>query len=165
MSGLVERQASRVLLLDADDRVLLFRGSDPDRPDEGDWWFTPGGGLRRGESHQAAALRELAEETGLTGVPLGPAVWERTCVFWFGPRRYRQHEVFFLVRVDAHDVDVRGFTELERRVVHEHRWWTVAELTATSARVYPTTIAAELALLLREGPPEHPHEVASDDAA
>lgn len=165
MTGLVEREASRVLLLDADDRVLLFRGSDPDRPDEGDWWFTPGGGLAPGESHEDGALRELAEETGLVDVPLGPAVWERTCVFWFGPRRYRQHELFFLVRVDAHDVDVRGFTELERRVVHEHRWWTVGELAATAETVYPTTIAAELARLLRDGAPDRPHVVVSDDAA
>lgn len=163
--AVVAREASRVLLLDAHDRVLLFRGRDPDRPDDGFWWFTPGGGLHPGETHEDGARRELFEETGLAGVPLGPPVWERTCVFPFGPRTYRQHELFYLVRVDAHDVDVSGFTALEQRVVHEHRWWTTAELATTAERVYPTTMAAELARLLRDGPPPRPREVASDDAA
>ncbi|MFE8964830.1 NUDIX domain-containing protein [Streptomyces iakyrus] len=35
-------------------------------------WFTPGGGLVPGESHEQAALRELQEETGPTHVSLGP---------------------------------------------------------------------------------------------
>ena len=43
-----------------------------DGPPNGSHWATPGGGLNEGENFPAAALRELAEETGWSDVPLGP---------------------------------------------------------------------------------------------
>ena len=54
------RPTARLLVLDPADRVLLFSATDP----RGQVWFTPGGGVHRGESLEAAAVRELAEETG-----------------------------------------------------------------------------------------------------
>ena len=42
----LERRAARALLVDDHDRLLLFLGLDPDGPERGQWWFTPGGGLR-----------------------------------------------------------------------------------------------------------------------
>ncbi len=47
-------ERGRVFLLHARDRVA---GRS--------WWMAPGGGLEAGESFEAAARRELAEETGL----------------------------------------------------------------------------------------------------
>jgi len=38
----VDREAARVILIDAAARTLLFRGSDGHG---GYWWFRPGGGL------------------------------------------------------------------------------------------------------------------------
>lgn len=49
-------------------RVLLVRRANP--PDAGLWGF-PGGHVEPGETAQAAALRELREETGLRAQPLG----------------------------------------------------------------------------------------------
>jgi 8-oxo-dGTP pyrophosphatase MutT (NUDIX family) len=63
------RRAGRVIVLDPDDRVLLFRYDDG--PPNGRHWCTPGGGLNDGETYAAGARRELAEETGWTDVPLG----------------------------------------------------------------------------------------------
>ncbi|MGH8893049.1 MAG: NUDIX hydrolase, partial [Actinomycetes bacterium] len=147
-----ERRAARVLLLDDDDRLLLFCGVDPHLPDAR-FWFTPGGGVEAGESLADAARRELSEETGCTDVLLGPPVWVRRADFEFEGERVQADETFFLARVPAWEVDTSGFTDLEQRAVLWHRWWTVDELRATGETIYPASLARHLGDLLRDGPP------------
>ena len=154
----VRRRAARVVLLDGDDRILLFRGSDPHVPDL-PFWFTPGGGADPGESLEEAALRELREETGCTAAQLTGALWTRRAAFDFEGVPYEQHETFFLARVDAFEVDTGGFTDLERRAVHTHRWWTLPELATTDELVYPTELPTLLGDLLERGLPGAPFEV------
>lgn len=139
------RRAARVLLVDADARVLMFRGCDPARPAHR-YWFTPGGGLDPEESVAAGAARELAEETGLRMMPaeLGTPVWQEIATFPFGGRWYRQEQEFFLVRVPSWQVDTAGFDEIERDSIDGHRWWTVEELESTDERFYPQDLPAVL---------------------
>ncbi|HWG93705.1 MAG TPA: NUDIX domain-containing protein [Mycobacteriales bacterium] len=138
----VERRAARVLLLDRERRVLLFHGCDPADAGAGSWWFTPGGGLDPGETPAEGAVRELREETGLDVAPeaLGAPVHARTATFRFAGDLYRQTEDYFVLRVDAHDVDTSGFNELEVSAVLGHRWWSVEELRSTGERVYPEAL-------------------------
>jgi 8-oxo-dGTP pyrophosphatase MutT (NUDIX family) len=131
------RRAARVIIVDDADRVLLFRGLDPARPDAGSWWFTPGGGLDEGETVEEGARREVREETGLVVTDLGPVVLRRRIQFEVEGDRYDQDEVFFRISVAGFEVDNRGWTDLERRLMLEHRWWTRDELAATPDTVYP----------------------------
>lgn len=58
----------------------------------------------------------------------------------------RADERFFLVRVEEQSLSKEGWTELERDVMAEHRWWTLDELRRTSDAVFPDDIPAILAM-------------------
>ncbi|QES52301.1 DNA mismatch repair protein MutT [Streptomyces venezuelae] len=149
------RKVSRVILLDPADRILLLHGFEPGDPAD-DWWFTPGGGVEGTETREQAALRELAEETGITQVDLGPVLWHRYCSFPFDGRRWEQDEWYFLARTDRTEITPAGLTELERRSVAGARWWTSEELLSARETVYPTRLAELFRTLLDDGPPVAP---------
>jgi 8-oxo-dGTP pyrophosphatase MutT (NUDIX family) len=152
----VLRHAARILLVDGAGRVLLLKW----RLESGDHvWITPGGGLGAGESHPEAAIRELEEEVGLRDVQLGPCVWLREHVFNWNGRAYRQRERFYLVRVEAHEVDRSGNDEDELLVLEEFRWWTLPKLEASDETFAPRRIALFLAPLLAGQIPTHPIDV------
>ena len=148
------RKVARVVLLDPQDRILLMHGHEPEDPAD-TWWFTPGGGLEGDETRAEAARRELAEETGITDVELGPVLWQRMLV----PLRRApldQDEWYYLARTAQTEAAPTGLTELERRSTAGLRWWTSAELLAARETVYPTRLAELLRTLLDEGPPHAP---------
>lgn len=124
----IERPAARVIVLDEEDRVLLLHGHDPDRPEAGSWWFTPGGGVDPGETPEQAARRELFEETGIELAELGPVVHERSFELDFQGARYLQHEVFFAVRIANQPPAPVRWTEVERRVLLGAHWRSLDEL-------------------------------------
>ncbi|EFF93335.1 LOW QUALITY PROTEIN: MutT/NUDIX family protein, partial [Streptomyces sp. e14] len=112
--------------------------------------------LEGDESRAEAALRELAEETGITDVALGPVLWRRRCSFPFAGRRWDQDEWYYLARTTRTATAATALTELERRSVAGARWWTCRELARTHETVYPTRLAGLLRTLLDEGPPAEP---------
>lgn len=145
-SALVQRVSARVVLLDEADRVLLFEGFDPAKPDEV-FWFTVGGGVESGEELRDAAVREVLEETGVVLTPeelVGP-VWKRHAVFSFDGLSYAAVEWFFLARVaGGFDVDTSRFNDVEQRTIRRHRWWSARELADADAVVYPAQLAEVL---------------------
>lgn len=146
------RRASRVVLLDDDDRVLLaaHRPAADRRV-----WTAPGGGLRPDETHQAAAARELEEELGLD-VEVGPWLYQRRVTFTFAGVHLDQEERWFLARTGAYDP---ADAPLDDAGLDRVRWWTVDQLRATDEVVAPHALADHLADLLRDGPPPTPRDV------
>lgn len=150
--GVLTRSAARVLLLDAQGRVLLVRGHDVDEPDR-HWWFTVGGGIDPGETPRAAAVREVREETGIEldeSDLVGP-VLTRSAIFDFARAHCRQHETFYLARTTSVAPLTRaGWTDLESDVLDDVAWMTLTELRAVTEEVFPVGLADLLAGLAHE---------------
>jgi len=151
------RPTARLLVIDPLDRLLLFRfQSAQDRVS----WLTPGGGVHRGETLQAAAVRELAEETGIRVAEecLGPVIATRAGLWRSatGGRDVLGADSFFLVRVADCAVSIDGHEEYERSVITGHRWWTAGELRGTTEMVSPPGVAGLVESLLANGIPARP---------
>lgn len=161
---MLSRTSARVVLLDQDGAVLLLCGSDPAIADGSAprWWFTVGGRVRPGEPLAGAAVRELAEETGLVvdaGDLLGP-VWRREAVIRFNREVMHSEEFFFVHRTRRFEPSPSGRTALERRYIHGHDWCdaaAIARLRDSGQTVYPLQLGDVLAEAGRlDEPPAKP---------
>jgi 8-oxo-dGTP pyrophosphatase MutT (NUDIX family) len=144
------RPTARLLVLDPGGRLLLFRFRNAADDIS---WLTPGGGVRRGETVEAAAVRELAEETGflVSEGDLGPVVATRGGLWRSrSGRLVFGADTFFLVRVPHSEVSTDGHEEVERSIITGHHWWTVDELRQPREPISPPT-AADLVVTLTEG--------------
>jgi 8-oxo-dGTP pyrophosphatase MutT (NUDIX family) len=138
------RSVARLIVLDANQSVLLVRYDDgrPGRP--ASYWAAPGGALEHSESARQAAFRELVEETGLRA-EIGPDLWERRFPLELAGGTVDQHEQYFLVRVDAVQPAVRNSSP---EPIRELRWWPMEAIRTTREVVYPEDLAASLADVL-----------------
>jgi ADP-ribose pyrophosphatase YjhB (NUDIX family) len=148
------RPAVRALVVRPDDAVLLVHFEFGDGSEV---WATPGGGIEAGESEEDAIRRELAEEVGVRLVELGPLLWTRSHVFALSADFDGQRERVFLVRVaDAPGQPLMSVAELRAEGVTESRWWTAAELAASSEVFAPRRLPELVAQVLAEGAPDEP---------
>jgi 8-oxo-dGTP pyrophosphatase MutT (NUDIX family) len=151
MSELRIRPAARAIVLDPDDRILLVRFLFPTGKT---FWATPGGGIEAGESSDEAIRRELAEETGLESLSVGPVVWTRLHIVPFIGGQYDgQHEQYHLVRAPSFTPAPRlSWEQLNAEYVFELRWWGLAELGSADEAFAPSRLPELVRSLLRDGP-------------
>lgn len=153
------RRSARILLVDTDDRILLFRFARRPTETPGDYWITPGGGVHEAEPLARAAARELREETGLVvtpadiGTPVAVTGGYADIPGWLSGE-FR--DVFFFCRTAPYDIDTAAMETFERGAVRGHRWWTLDELSATSETIYPLGLAALLPELIAGRLPAEP---------
>lgn len=133
------RPSARLLVVDPEDRVLLLRFNHREGPLAGQvYWATPGGALEPDESWEAAALRELAEETGIVATDPGSPVYTRDFPLQMPDGNWVEAwERFFLIRVPAAEVDTTRRTPHEVDVLDRHRWWSLPDLARTTDIVHP----------------------------
>ena len=94
----VEKSAGGVVLREVDGlrHALVIR--DPYRN-----WGLPKGHLENGESPSEAALREVAEETGLTDLVLGPEIVTIDCYFRAEDAQVHKFTTFFVMYSERGD--------------------------------------------------------------
>ena len=122
------RQTARVLPVNAEGRVLLLHGWDPNHP-ESPFWFTIGGGAEGRESLPEAGARELREETGIVVDPaaLGEPIGHNKVDFHFAQYHIVQDQTFYAIAVDAAEISFDGLDQLERASTDKAAWLTAED--------------------------------------
>jgi 8-oxo-dGTP pyrophosphatase MutT (NUDIX family) len=160
---MIERPSARLILLDGQDRLFLFKVHqptvyDPADPHYGPFWIMIGGLVDPGEEFADTAVREAREETGLVVEDVRWIWWRERTMQW-RERKVLHRERFFLGRTTSTEIDTSGLDDREKSWTLDHRWWTAAEIAASAERFEPKDLAARFADLLRDGPPAEPVEL------
>lgn len=134
MSTSSERIRSAGVVLHNEQLLLMFR-----RKDGREYYTFPGGGVEDGESSADAAVREIAEEMGIT-VSAGPLLYELV-------RNGGMHEYFFNCTYQAGE-PMLAHTSEEHEHSHDENiyrpvWVPIGELSALE--LLPPEVALQFA--------------------
>lgn len=143
------RPVARLLVVDPAERMLLLRTHDPSEPATRQWWEVPGGGIEPGEDSVAAAVRELAEETGyvIDRDAVGPVCWSGDTTYrWMGVRDWSSI-VVHLARVDHLEASrAPDLQESEQGAFLDVRWVSAGEVG--DMQTFPAGLATLLPRML-----------------
>jgi 8-oxo-dGTP pyrophosphatase MutT (NUDIX family) len=154
----IHRTAGRIALFDPDNRVLLSNDAWGGRS----WWCTPGGGAEADETVEAAAVREVFEETGFADVVLEGLIARHHWRSVFLDVLIDQQEWIFVGRTSGGLAVPAKLDPLELTFMKGFRWWTVPDLVATEELIYPEGLGLMLESVLRDGLPAQPWVVDID---
>jgi 8-oxo-dGTP pyrophosphatase MutT (NUDIX family) len=155
-----ERPTVRVILLSPAKRLLLLHFVDNVTVGPRSFWATVGGEIEEDENLAMAAAREMAEETGMVGVPIGPLVWRHDHVLAMAGEPVLFRERYIIGYAAQEEFSRAGFTEVERESIHDARWWSLDEIATTQETIFPVGIATLLPDIIAGRLPPEPIDLA-----
>jgi 8-oxo-dGTP pyrophosphatase MutT (NUDIX family) len=119
-------EAAGGLVRDAGGRLLMIRRNG--------FWDLPKGKVEPGETLEAAAVREVCEETGVCDLHItgGPATTFHAYPFTHGREALKRTTWY-----DMHCERFNGFTLQEAEGIEKAGWFTDAEIQPLLAQAYP----------------------------
>jgi 8-oxo-dGTP pyrophosphatase MutT (NUDIX family) len=153
-SAMQTRKTARALLIDRSSRILLMRMHDPDvggatgAVEREAYWVTIGGEIDPGEDIETAVRREIAEETGREAARIGPAVWYTEHVLTVRGEPRLLQETFVVAFAEHEGLSDAHWTELERAVVKDMKWWEMDALLKSRDTFFPTSLRTHLPEIL-----------------
>ena len=145
------RLSARLLILDEADRILLFRFVYKRGPLAGqDFWGTPGGGVEDGETWSRRPCASWSRKPacgGRVSVQRSPAARSR-CSCPTASMSCRTSATSWSGSAD-NALSRDDWTDLEREVMVEHRWWSLEDLSRTEATVWPENLREMIEAALR----------------
>ena len=129
--SLIHRVA-HVLVFDSGGRLFLQKRSTTKDVQPGKWDTSVGGHVDAGESYEAAAAREMAEELGVAG-PVPEYLY-----------RYRHTNDYESEMVSTFRVVWDGRIELDREEIDEGRFWTSQEIAESDPEIFTPNFLDEL---------------------
>lgn len=135
------RRVSRIVVVDEDERILLFYTSTPKLVSPRIRWITPGGGVEDHESHHEGALRELYEETGICVESLiGPVHTMRSSAILASGSEQTSYTEFFVLHTSNFEVSRENWLDYEHDEIKDVGWFTRHEIESGGMAFAPADL-------------------------
>jgi len=135
------RPTARILLINPQNEILLYKTHFDPEVELPPRWLTPGGGIDEGETERQTAVRELFEETGIklaeSDLSEPILVTSGTWLWGDGIHSHTYTDTIYKYQIETFTPDTSHFTKDELRDVLEIKWWNVAELLASNEELAP----------------------------
>jgi 8-oxo-dGTP diphosphatase len=150
------RKSARAILINNENKILLFKFIFKEMLEEKVIWVTPGGGVEPGEDFEAALKRELFEETGLSFKSIGPWIWTKEVLFKGKEREFISHERYYLIKINNTDISFENMTLNEVTTLRGFKWWDANELLSSKEEFFTSQIGKLFSEIIEGNIPKNP---------